>query len=96
METEPTREICPPHPGLLLRDELEARGMSIPEAAKAMGPSRQWLYYIITGKIRITAKTAVMIGKLIGNEPRFWLNMQQAVDLWKAEAKWKAEHDSDG
>ena len=67
--------------------------MTLPEAARAMGGrSRQWLWYIIVGQTKISAMTAVMIGKLIGGEPRFWLNRQLEVDLWKAKVKWKAEH----
>ena len=33
----------------------------------------------------ITPQMAVRIGKLCGNGPRIWLNMQAAHDLWKAE-----------
>ncbi len=42
---------------------------------------------ILAGRQPVTPTTAVKLGKLCGNGPRIWLNMQMAHDLWEAERK---------
>lgn len=75
----------PTHPGELLReDTLPALGISVSEAAKKLGVSRQMLHKILAAKAPITPEMAVRIGKFCGNGPNLWLNMQAAHDLAKA------------
>jgi addiction module HigA family antidote len=57
------------------------------EIARALGISRQLLYSIINEKAPVTPEVAVRLGKLCGNGPRLWVNMQSAYDLWQAERK---------
>lgn len=77
---------CPTHPGALLRDiTLPAIGRSKTAIARALGVSRQSLYDILNEKQGVSPEMAVRLGKLCGNGPRMWLNMQAAHDLWKAE-----------
>jgi len=64
---------------------LPASGKSKAEIARLLGVSRQTLYDILDCKQPITPAMAVRIGKLCGNGPRLWLNMQAAHDLWKAQ-----------
>jgi addiction module HigA family antidote len=33
----------------------------------------------------VTAEMAVKMGKLCGNGPTLWLNLQRAYDLWHAQ-----------
>ena len=76
----------PTPPGKLLADMvLPAIGKTKTEIAKLLGVSRQTLYDILECKQPVTPQMAVRIGKLCGNGPRIWLNMQAAHDLWKAE-----------
>jgi len=76
----------PTHPGQLLESTvLPALGRSKIEIAKLLGLSRQSLYDILSAKRPVTPNTAVRLGKLCGNGPRLWLNMQSAYDLWEAE-----------
>jgi addiction module HigA family antidote len=77
---------APVHPGALLREDvLPALNLSVAEAAKALGVSRQMLHRVVTGNAVLTPDMAVRVGKLCGNGPRIWLAMQQAHDLWQAE-----------
>jgi len=39
---------------------------------------------IVNGKRAVTPDTALRLAKFTGTEPEFWLNLQQAVDLWDA------------
>ena len=74
------------HPGELLREDiLPALGRSKTEIAGLLGISRQTLHDIMTEKQPVTVGMAVRLGKLIGNGPVFWLNLQRAYDLERAE-----------
>lgn len=76
----------PTHPGVMLnRTVLPALGRTKTEIAKLLGLSRQSLYDILAGRQPVTPATAVKLGKLCGNGPALWLNMQTAYDLWQAE-----------
>jgi antitoxin HigA-1 len=70
----------------LLNDTvLPALGRPKTEIARILGISRQSLYDILAGKQPVTPTTAIKLGKLCGNGPRLWMNMQTAYDLWAAE-----------
>jgi addiction module HigA family antidote len=82
----------PPHPGEILREDvLPAVGISVPQAARDLGVSRQYLHKILRGEVSITVDMAVKLGKLVGNGPGLWLRMQQAHDLWHAERRLAPE-----
>jgi addiction module HigA family antidote len=81
---DPKRQ--PSHPGGLLREfVLPELNRPMTEIAKALGISRQLLYSIVNEKAPITPEVAVRLGKLVGNGPNLWVNMQAAHDLWKAQ-----------
>jgi antitoxin HigA-1 len=81
----------PMHPGELLREDvLPALGKSKTEIAKLLGVSRQTLYDIIEEKQPVTPAMALRIGKLCGNGPDLWLNLQRRFDLQR-EGKALAE-----
>jgi len=76
------------HPGEVLREDvLPALSMNKTAIAKALGISRQTLYDIINEKQPVTPDMAVRLGKLCGNGPHLWLNMQTAYDLWHAQRR---------
>jgi addiction module HigA family antidote len=78
--------LAPMHPGELLREEiLPALARPKAEIAKLLGVSRQTLYDILDERQPITPSMALRIGKLCGNGPDLWLNLQKRHDLWKAE-----------
>ena len=54
------------------------------QLASAMGVSRRTVNELCTGKRSITVDTALMLAKVFGNTPNFWLNSQQRNDLWTA------------
>jgi addiction module HigA family antidote len=76
----------PTHPGVMLREDvLPALGLSVTDAARHLGITRQTLHAILAGRTGITPEMALRLGKLCGNGPELWLRMQQARDLWLAE-----------
>jgi len=82
------RALRPIHPGEILREDvLPALKLSVVDAAAKLGVTRQTLHRIIARRNPrpVTPKMAVRLGKLCGNGPRLWLNLQTAYDLWHAE-----------
>ena len=71
----------PPHPGLGLRDDLDALGWTVAEAAEALGVTRQQLYNVINGKSAVTPEMALRLEQGIGSTADTWLRMQAAYDL---------------
>lgn len=83
MRTNPLlRGLPATHPGEILREDvLPALGRPTAEIARLLGISRQQLYDILGEKKPVTPSTALRIGKLCGNGPTVWLNLQQEWDL---------------
>lgn len=76
----------PPHPGRLVRSELEDMNIPVAEAAKALGVTRQQLYNVINGKSSVSPEMAVRLAKGIGSTAETWLKMQQGFDLAQVKA----------
>jgi addiction module HigA family antidote len=82
----PKRGLPPMHPGELLREEiLPALDRSRTEIAKLLGVSRQTLYDLLKEKQPVTPHMALRLGKLCGNGPDLWLNLQRRYDLHRAQ-----------
>ena len=74
--------IDPVHPGEILREDvLPALSMSEAAVADALKVSRQTLCDILSETQPVTAEIAVRLGKLFGNGPALWINLQRAYDL---------------
>ena len=71
----------PAHPGELIGDNLEELGVSIVDAAKALGITRQQLHNLIAGRSAITPEMAFKLEKAIGSTADGWLLMQMNYDL---------------
>ena len=74
------------HPGEVLREEyLLPLGLSARALAKELGVPANRLTEIMRGERDVTADTAIRLGRYFRTDPRFWLNLQAAHDLSKAE-----------
>src|SRR3954470_11953732 len=74
------------HPGEILREEyLVPLGLSARALAKDLDVPANRLTEIMRGVRDVTADTAIRLGRYFGTDPRFWLNLQTAHDLSKAE-----------
>ena len=80
----------PPHPGEIIRSLcLEPLGVSITEAAKALGVSRKTLSAIVNGRAPITPEMAVRLSIAFSTSAESWLNQQAQFDLWRANRSRK-------
>ena len=80
----------PTHPGAILREDILPE-LEITQAAFAnyLGVSRLTVSEILHEKRGVSAEMAVRISKVIGGTPESWLHMQEAVDLWEVEQRFK-------
>lgn len=81
----------PPHPGEIIRELcLEPLGLSVTEAAKALGVSRKTLSSILNGRAGISPEMAIRLSIAFDTTAESWLNQQMQYDLWLAERKRKS------
>ena len=81
----------PPHPGGLLRRQcLEPLSLSVTDAAKGLGVTRQALSDVVNEKAGISVDMALRLSKAFGSSPEMWLCMQMAYDLRQARDRLSA------
>lgn len=72
----------PPHPGLTIRhDCIDALGLSVTQAAKGLGVTRQALHNVLSGKSAISPEMAVRLEKAFGSTAEVWVRLQANYDL---------------
>jgi len=82
----PHRLPPPTPPGEVLEEEwLKAKGMSQTALAQKMGVHVQVVNGMVQGRRAVTAKTALLLARVLDTTPQFWLNLQNACDLWEAQ-----------
>lgn len=86
-----TRKRRPTIPGKVLKAYfLEPRGLSISRFARATGLSRKHLSNIVHGNAAVSPETAHRFATVLDTTPEFWINLQNAVDLWDARTRLKS------
>ena len=72
----------PPHPGLVLLQEcIQPMGLTITDAAAALGVTRNTLSELVNGKRGISPEMAVRLSKVFGGTEDGWLVQQAQYDL---------------
>ena len=74
----------PPPGGTVRRQCLDPLDLSVTEAAKGLGVTRQALSDLVNGKAGISIDMAIRLSKAFGSSPETCLGMQMAYDLWQA------------
>lgn len=77
---EPESDLAVP-PGDILAEELEARGMSQRDLARAMGRSSQAVSAVVRGVKAIDARTAIELEQALGIAASFWLRLEAQYRL---------------
>ncbi len=84
-ERSQRRTVRPSTPGEVLREiTLPHLGISQGEFAQRLGVSRQSVSDVLTGKRPVSPDLAHRLGRVLGNGPGLWLNMQRSADMWDA------------
>jgi addiction module HigA family antidote len=80
----------PPHPGEVIRELcLIPLGLSVTNAAKALGVTRKSLSELLNGRSGISPEMAIRLSIAFKTTPESWLSQQMQYDLWKARSKLK-------
>ena len=83
----------PPHPGEVLRELcLRPLGVTVTNAATALGVSRKTLSAILNGRSGISPEMAIRLSVAFNTTPESWLNQQVQYDLWHADRNRKNLH----
>jgi addiction module HigA family antidote len=72
------------HPGEFLAEILAEIGVPQAAFARAAGISSMRVSHVINGARPVSADLALLFGKVLGQSPEYWLNLQAAYDLAKA------------
>ena len=76
----------PPHPGEVIKSLcLEPLGITVTQAAEALGVSRKTLSAILNGRAGVSPEMAVRLSIAFSTTSESWLNQQTQYDLWHAE-----------
>lgn len=76
------RDFPPIHPGeILLEDFLKPMKLSQYRLAQSICVPPRRINEIVHGKRRITADTALRLGRFFDMEAQFWMNLQTRYDL---------------
>ncbi len=77
-----TDRIPTPTVGEILKTEfIEPLGITAYRLAKDLNLSTTTIINILNGKRKITIETALRLSKYFGNSAKFWLNLQNDIDL---------------
>lgn len=74
----------PIHPGEILKDELDARGLSQRKFASIIGMSYSALNELVNGKRPMTAEDALKVEAATGIPAHLWVDMQAAYTMQMA------------
>jgi addiction module HigA family antidote len=69
---------------MLAEEFLTPMGLTQGALAEAMGVQRKLVNELCNDRRAVTADTALMLARVFGNSPEFWLNVQRRTDLWEA------------
>ncbi len=69
---------------ILTEEFLVPLGLTQSPLAEAMGVQRKHVNELCNGRRSVTVPTALILAKMLGTTPDFWLNIQRRCDLWEA------------
>ncbi len=69
---------------ILAEEFMQPFGLTQAALAHAMGVQRKHVNELCNDRRNVTAATALILARVYGNSPDFWLNVQRRTDLWEA------------
>jgi antitoxin HigA-1 len=69
---------------MLVEEFLNPLRLTQSALARVMGVPRKLVNELCNDRRAVTADTALMLARVFGNSPEFWLNVQRRTDLWEA------------
>jgi addiction module HigA family antidote len=69
---------------ILVQEFMEPMGLTQGVLAEAMGVQRKHVNELCNNRRAVTAPTALILARVFGHSPDFWLNVQRRTDLREA------------
>lgn len=69
---------------ILVEEFMTPMGLTQAALSEAMGVQRKHVNELCNDRRNVTAATALILSRVFGNTPDFWLNVQRRSELWKA------------
>jgi addiction module HigA family antidote len=69
---------------ILIEEFLKPMELTQGKLAEAMAVPRKHMNELCNDRRAVTAPTALILSRVFGNSPEFWLNLQRRTDLWNA------------
>ena len=69
---------------ILVEEFMKPMRLTQGALAEAMGVQRKHVNELCNGRRNVTAATALILARVFGNSPDFWLNVQRRIELWEA------------
>jgi addiction module HigA family antidote len=69
---------------ILVEEFMTPMGLTQGALADAMGVQRKHVNELCNDRRAVTAPSALILARVFGNSPDFWLNVQRRNDLWAA------------
>ena len=69
---------------ILIEEFMKPMGLTQAALAGAMGVQRKHVNELCNERRAVTAATALILARVVGNSPDFWLNAQRRSELWEA------------
>lgn len=69
---------------ILIEEFMQPLDLTQSALAEAMGVPRKHVNELCNDRRNVTAPTALILARVFGNSPDFWLNVQRRTDLWEA------------
>lgn len=69
---------------ILVEEFMRPMGLTQHALAEAMGVQRKHVNELCNNRRAVTAPTALILARVFGTSPEFWLNVQRRTDLWEA------------
>lgn len=71
--------------GEILSEEfMQPNGLAQGALANAMGVQRKHVNELCKNRRRVTAATALILARVFGTSPEFWMDVQRRTELWEA------------
>ena len=69
---------------ILVEEFMRPLGLTQGSLAEVAGLPRKHVNELCNNRRAVTAPTALILARVFGNSPEFWLNIQRRTDLWEA------------
>src|SRR5271157_5812920 len=68
---------------ILVEEFMRPLDLTQASLAESMGVQRKHVNELCNDRRNVTAATALILARVFGNSPDFWLNVQRRSDLWE-------------